>query len=191
MEGGLSGAQKRTILGELDNIRAQRLTLIPDLDQKPENGLPAFISYAREDEALRATLGKHLAALQRQGLISVWHDGMIKAGSEWKEQINSKLKTSKIILPLISVDFMDSEYCRDIEMKRALERHQQREALVVPIILRPVNLNGTPFAKLQALPRDARPVTSWPDLDSALLDITEGVNDALRDFMAACAYPAP
>jgi hypothetical protein len=70
-------------------------------------------------------------------------------------------------------------------MKRALERHNKRQALVVPIMLRAVSLKGTPFAKLQALPRDAKPVATWPDRDSAFVDVTDGLRNAIQDLAGA------
>lgn len=141
--------------------------------------LSVFVSYAHADEKLRVELGKHLAALERQGLISTWHDRMLTAGDEWAGTIDRRLEEAQVILLLVSADFVQSRYCYDVEMKRALERHQRKEALVLPVILRPVALGGLPFAALQALPRDARPVTDWPSLDAALLDVTEGVRAAI------------
>ena len=62
--------------------------------------------------------------------------------------------TSEIILLLISPNFMHSDYCYSIEMRRALERHERGEARVIPVILRPVDWKGTPIGELQALPTD-------------------------------------
>jgi TIR domain len=81
-----------------------------------------FISYAHEDEALRERLDKHLSHLKKQNLISVWHDRDIKAGTEWKHKIDTYLEQAHLILLLISPDFMASEYCYSIEMRRAMER---------------------------------------------------------------------
>jgi len=69
-------------------------------------------------------------------------------------------------------------------MQRALERHNRREGLVVPIILRPVVWDNAPFAKLQALPKDGRPVTDWPNRDAAFVNITEGIRIAVEDLLA-------
>src|SRR5216684_9393103 len=106
--------------------------------------------YAREDELLLNKLKTQLRPLQRQGLIDVWHDRDISAGTEWEREINQRLNEAEIILLLVSPDFMDSDYCYGIEMKRAIERHQRGEALVIPVILRPVYWQGAPFGKLQA-----------------------------------------
>ncbi len=58
---------------------------------------------------------------------------------------------------------MKSDYCYGVEMKRAMERIERGEARVVPVILRPVDWQDSPFSKLQVLPKDARPVTTWRD----------------------------
>ncbi|HYQ04078.1 MAG TPA: toll/interleukin-1 receptor domain-containing protein [Polyangiaceae bacterium] len=143
-----------------------------------------FVSYAHEDEGLRRQLGKHLSSLERQGLIATWHDRMISAGTEWQGTIDDRLEEAGVVLLLVSSDFVNSSYCYDVEMRRALERHEARDALVIPIVLRPVLLRGLPFARLQALPRDAKPVTDWPTLDSAFVNITEGLRDSIATFKA-------
>src|SRR5947208_10061471 len=97
-----------------------------------------FFCYAHEDETLLNKLKAHLRPLQRQGLIDVWHDRDINAGQEWEQEISKHLNEAQIILLLISPDFMDSDYCYSKEMQRALERHEHREARVIPIILRHV-----------------------------------------------------
>ena len=137
-----------------------------------------FFCYAHEDEALLNKLKSHLRPLQRQGLIDVWHDRNISAGTEWEQEITKHLNEAKIILLLVSSDFMDSDYCYSIEMKRALERHQRGEARVIPIIVRPVYWQGI-LGKLQALPTDAKPVRSWSDVDEAFFDVTEGIRQVV------------
>lgn len=97
-----------------------------------------FFCYAHEDEPLLNKLKTHLMPLQRKGLIDVWYDRDISAGTEWEHQIKEQLNTAQIILLLVSPDFMNSDYCYGVEMQRALERHERGEARVIPIILRPV-----------------------------------------------------
>ncbi len=133
-----------------------------------------FFCYAHEDEALLNKLKTHLRPLQRQGLIDVWHDRDISSGSEWEQEIKKHLNEAKIILLLVSPDFIDSEYCYSIEMKQALERHQRGEARVIPVILRYVYWQGI-LGTLQALPTDAKPVRSWSDVDKAFLDVIQGI----------------
>src|SRR5690242_9935490 len=101
-----------------------------------------FYSYAHKDEALREELETHLSMLRRQGHISGWYDRNIDAGIEWAQEIDEHLNTAQIILLLISADFLASDYCYSVEMQCALQRHEAREARVIPIILRPVSWEG-------------------------------------------------
>lgn len=138
-----------------------------------------FFSYSHKDENLRDELETHLKLLQRQGIISTWHDRKIGAGNEWKQEIDNNIESANIILILISSDFIASDYCYDNEMKRALERHEKGEATVIPIIVRDVSWSIAPFAKLQVLPRDGLAVTKWIDRDSAWRDVSEGIIKAV------------
>ena len=90
-----------------------------------------FFCYAREDEALRLGLEKQLRSLRRQGIINIWRDRDISAGTDWAQQIDKHLNTADIILLLVSPDFMDSDYCYGIEMQRAMHRHNRGEARVI------------------------------------------------------------
>jgi hypothetical protein len=67
-----------------------------------------------------------------------------------------------------------------MEMQRALERHDTGEAWVLPIHLRPVDWQEAPFARLQALPSDARPVTEWADSDQAFRNIAQGIRQVAQ-----------
>ncbi|MEM9482295.1 MAG: TIR domain-containing protein [Cyanobacteria bacterium P01_F01_bin.116] len=134
-----------------------------------------FFSYSHRDEVLRDEMAKHLSILKRQGVIAAWYDRDIEVGSEWAADIDTHLNSAQVILLLISPDFLASDYCFDLEMKRAMERHEAREAYVVPIILRPVDWSGAPFGKLQALPKNAKPVTSWANLDEAFENVAKGI----------------
>lgn len=75
-------------------------------------------------------------------------------------------------------------------MKRALELHEREEARVIPIILRYVYWQGI-LGKLQALPTDARPVKSWPDLDEALYNVTEGIRKVIAEITPKSSPPPP
>jgi hypothetical protein len=141
-----------------------------------------FFSYSHQDEKLRDQLEVHLAGLKRQGVISTWHDRRISAGTELGNAIDQNLNEADVILLLISPDFINSDYCYEREMLRAMERHDRLEARVIPIILRPCDWHGLSFGKLLAAPKDGKPVTKWADQDDAFLDIATAIKDALKEF---------
>jgi hypothetical protein len=144
-----------------------------------------FFSYSHNDEGLRNKLEKHLAVLKRQGFIETWHDRRIMAGSPLDPAIDAALERADVVLLLVSSDFLDSDYCYEREMGRALERHEAGSCVVVPVVLRPCDWHDAPFGKLLATPTDGRPVTQWPDLDAAFLDVVKAVKGALRARGAA------
>lgn len=137
-----------------------------------------FFSYSHADEALRDQLEKQLAMLKRQGVIETWHDRRIGAGENIHTSIDDHINTDDIILLLVSSDFLASDYCYDIEMQRAMERHERNEAIVIPVILRACDWHSAPFGKLNAVPRDGKPITQWTDIDDAMLQVAKAVREA-------------
>jgi hypothetical protein len=83
-------------------------------------------------------------------------------------------------------NFFASDYCYDIEMKRAIERHELGEAIVLPIILTPVEgWKHSPFAKLQVLPKDGNPVAKWDNRDDAFVNVVQGIRIAIESLSQA------
>jgi hypothetical protein len=154
-------------------------------------GIKVFISYSHKDEDLRDELDAHLKSLQRQKLIETWHDRAISPGEEWRVKIDEELELADIILLLVSADFMASDYCYEKELERALERHKKKEARLIPIIVRAVNWEGSPFAELQALPKDGLAVTLWPDRDAAWRSVVEGIKKAANELSAKQSSQLP
>jgi internalin A len=141
-----------------------------------------FYSYSHKDENLRNELKTHLKLLQRQGMIEPWHDRDIDAGDEWKRKIDENLERADIILLLVSADFIASDYCYEIEMRRALQRSERNQARVIPVIVRDVNWRNAPFAELQVLPKDGLAVSKWRDRDSAWRNVTEEIEKIVKEM---------
>lgn len=150
----------------------------------PTRGEPikVFYSYAHRDEELRRELSAALAVPRRNGVIQDWSDRNIVPGTEWKDEIDDRLRSAELILLLISSDFIQSEYCWGIELQVAMARHQSGKARVVPILLRPVHWRGAPFARLQALPPDGKPVTEWEPRDRGWATVAEAIDDLAAEL---------
>src|SRR5512144_466570 len=152
-----------------------------------------FYSYSHRHEELRNELAEHLFPLQRAGLIEVWHDREMLPGDTVDEEIARKLRTADLVLVLVSPSFIKSEYCWDIELKNAIERHERGEARVVPVVLRPCQWQLTPLKHLLAIPTDGRAVINWPNRDTAFDDVARGVAKlatAMRQKGSKAADPA-
>lgn len=142
-------------------------------------GVRLFYSYASADEQLRGELETHLALMRRESLVETWSFRNIDAGEDWKKTIDANLNAANLILLLISANFIASNYCWDTEMKRAIERHENGEAMVIPVILKACDWHTAPFAKLQALPDSAKPVSSWRPRDRAWENVVAGLRRAI------------
>ena len=141
-----------------------------------------FFSYAHEDVQLMHEVRRQFVPFERQGLIRKWYDRMIRSGTQWKEEIDTRLVRAQIVLLFVSPHFFESDYCYEAEMREALKRHKAGLATVVPIILSPCAWHGTPLGTIQALPTGGKPITTWPDRDQACLNVAEGVMEIVRQI---------
>jgi DNA-binding response OmpR family regulator len=146
--------------------------------------LKVLFSYSHKDEKMRDSLDAHLAGLRNMGIIHSWHDRKITAGSPFEESIDAQLEKADLILLLISADFLNSEYCYRKEMKHALERHKAGKARVVPVILRPVDWEKSPFAHLMAVPLDGKPITRWTNRDAGYLNAAREIGRVAEELSA-------
>lgn len=143
-----------------------------------------FFSYSHKDEVLRDELEIHLSSLKRQGILSSWHDRRIGVGDHFGNEISEHLEDANIILLIVSPYFIDSDYCYEIEMKRAMERHEMGKVIVIPIILHPCDWHDMPFGKLMACPKDGKPISKFPNMHDAFLDVTTSVKKAVAKLIS-------
>ena len=137
--------------------------------------MKAFISYSHKDSDALERLHVHLASLRREEKVEAWFDREILAGGELNDEIAAQLETCELFLLLVSPDFLASDYCVEREMKRALERHEAREARVIPIILEPCDWTSSPLRRLKAVPRDGKPVSDWTNGNTAFLNVIQEI----------------
>lgn len=145
------------------------------METKITSALKVFYCYAHEDESFRDELDKHLEALKREDQIITWHDREIQPGIKYADEIDRHLRTSDILLLLVSPDFMHSDYCYGIEMRQAMQMHRDGVARIIPIILRPADWGTTDIILFQSLPKDGKAITKWRNRDDAYLDIVNGI----------------
>ena len=155
-----------------------------------------FYSYAHEDETLRDELQGHLKLLERRGLLAPWHDRRIVPGADWSGAIDSYLRSAELVLLLISKDFIESDYIMGTELAVAMQRHAAQAAVVVPIVVRAVDFDPQddqelPFLRLQGLPTDLRPVTSWPNRDEAWTNVAKGLRATVKQIRESRPEASP
>ena len=139
-----------------------------------------FFSYSHRDEGLRNELEVHLSSLKRQGIIETWYDRRIDAGDDVHGEISENLENADIILLLVSPYFIASDYCYDVEMTRAIERHRNKDAIVIPIILHPCDWQDLPFGCFRASPKDGLPISKHPNIYDAFLEIVKDIKNVVK-----------
>lgn len=139
-----------------------------------------FFSYSHRDENMRDELEIHLSMLKRQGIIETWHDRRIDAGSVINCDIARNMEESDVILLLVSPYFLASKYCYEIEMETALNRHRDKSATVIPIILEPCDWMDAPFGKLMATPTDGKPISKFSNIHEAFLDVVTSIKRIVK-----------
>jgi TIR domain len=138
-----------------------------------------FISYSYKDEELFKQFEKYLSVLARKGKIKTWHGRQIPPGDKWQEVIDEHIKSANLVLLLVSVDFLVSEYCISVEFAGALKRYAIEATHIIPIILKPCPWPGTPIGEFQVLPRDGD-LASSKDTAKAFLDVSDEIEKLIE-----------
>lgn len=140
-----------------------------------DNKLKIFCSYAPEDENLMDSFRAHLRVLEL-GRVEIFYARDVLPGKEWREERDKLLQAAKLILLLVSADFINSSENYMHEVRSAMACHRARQARVIPIILRPVHWQDTLFGDLAPLPSNGKAVTDgWPSQDHAFINIISGL----------------
>lgn len=148
-----------------------------------------FFSYAHEDEPFKEAVRKQLVGFDHRGIIRKWHDRMIPPGTAWRGQIDYQLQNSDIVLLFISPHFLDSDFCYEHEMPQAMAQHEGGRTRVIPIIVTSCLWEQEPFAALQVLPTDARPMDTWSNRNKGALNVARGVMQAVTELSTAHSEP--
>jgi hypothetical protein len=144
-----------------------------------DNKLKIFCSYAPADKSLMENFRAHLRILEL-GSVEICYTHDILPGKEWREERDRLLQAARLILLLISADFVNSPENYKQEAQLAMTRHNAGQAHVIPIILRPVHWQETVFGKLPPLPGNGKAVTDgWPSQDHAFFSIISGLKQAI------------
>jgi hypothetical protein len=147
--------------------------------RKPDAPVRIFYSYARSDEGLLVELDGHLSGLESEGPVEIFWDRDREPGVERHPEIKDELKDADLVLFLASPQFLASRYCRHVELPAVLELHDCGLTTAVPVILRPCAWQETPLGRLQAMPRDGRPVIEYAERGEAWAEVTRAISSVV------------
>lgn len=139
--------------------------------------IKVFISYSREDIESKNELLGHLSSLRRLNKITIWEDGQILAGQNWEPEIYERLHNANLVLCLISKNFINSDFCYSQELKKAIEAHNERSKVVIPIIIKPCYWEKLYFAKIQSIPK--KPVSVYDNKDAGWTEVVKKIDESV------------
>src|SRR6266567_208752 len=119
-----------------------------------------LLCFSDKDRDMVDDLKAHLRPLEYNKRITLWDHSNITPGTDRKQEMDKHLDEAQIILLLISASFLAPEYWYSV-VERAIERHERKEARVIPVILRDVMWEITLLNKLQPLPDDGESIVDW------------------------------
>ena len=135
--------------GRIDITKRKEIAAAP-FSAFTHNKIPVmkklFISYSKHDEEYKEEFRKHLITLKEQKLISSFNCKEIDLGADWDETIQRELDECNIVICLVSVDFLNTDYIRKYEVEKAIEKGKQ----VIPIIIKPCDWEPSNIGKLFA-----------------------------------------
>lgn len=147
---------------------------------RPKN---IFVSYSSKDEIYLKELRQHFKTMRDNNEINYFDGGMIAPGDLWDEKIKQHLQQADIIILLISVDFINSGYINDIELKQAIEKHSRNECKIIPIVARECDFENAGIGKFQAIRYNNKSLQNCgEDRDNAYKYIIAKIREGIKNL---------
>jgi len=155
----------------------------PSLNLSGNSKVKIFISYSGRNTELKDELLTQLKVLTiADKQLEIWEDGLLEPGIQWDDEIKKKLHEAHIVIMLVSAQFLTTDYIWNIEVEQTMHRQKQGEVTAIPVILSPCAWMQTPLSQFTALPRKARPITGFPDRDSAMMEVVTGLQAVVKSW---------
>lgn len=150
----------------------------------PQMQLPRllFISYSHQDREWKDKLLKFLSPLEQAGIVNLWEDSKIKAGTRWREEIEKSLADAKVALLLVSQNFLTSEFIIKNELPPLLAAAREKGIPVLWLALSSCTVSATEIEKYQGLndPKQPLDLLSQGEQNKILLSAYEEIKKSLE-----------
>jgi tetratricopeptide (TPR) repeat protein len=141
-----------------------------------------FISYSHQDARWKDRLVEQLGPIEQEDLLQVWHDGLIRPGTDWLPEIEAAMAEARVAVLLVTASFLKSEFIRKREFAELLRRRQADGLWVIPVFVRPCNWQVSPLGSIQGRPAGGKALSrlSRAIADEELARIAAEILDLVR-----------
>ena len=144
--------------------------------------LKLFTSYSHQDERHFKNFKKHLITLKRNKIIDDFDDYKLTAGDLVDNELYDMIEKSDLIVFLISIDFINSEYCFNQELKQALDRLDNDEIRIIPIVVEKCKWQNTILGKYLSATKNGEPVSKYDDENDAWCEVIESIEKSFQKY---------
>lgn len=145
-----------------------------------------FISYSHHDLSWLERLRVHLKPLERDYALDIWDDRNIRAGSKWLEEIERAIQSAKVVLAIITADFLASDFITNNELPPLLDAAKKDGAVIMPLIVSPSRFMSTKtLSQFQAVNDPALPLINLTrgEQEAVLVKVTENIESIIKPLL--------
>lgn len=128
-----------------------------------------YVIYASDDTEILQGILEPMRSLEDDQKVKITLGEPIHSGKPWKPAQTAPFNDANIYVLLLSNAFMYSEFVKQLEFKKVIDRYKAEEAQVIPILLNqcPWDTNFEAdeytfsFSELTVLPENKNPISNW------------------------------
>jgi hypothetical protein len=125
----------------------------------------------------------HLGSLYKDNLVDVWSDERIRPVGHWRADINIALDSARFAVLLVSADFYNSAFIRDLELPNLLAVADRAGCKVIPLLVSASRFISDPsLSRFRAANRDGQTLAAMTaeNAEQLLADLASTIEDEVR-----------
>lgn len=141
-----------------------------------------FIGYSQSDFRWLDKLRLHLKPIEQEGVLDLWDDTRIAAGQHWEETLRDALETARVVVLLVSANFLASDFVTDGSLSALLNRTYVGGTTIIPVILSPSLFYHTNLSTFQPINSPDHPIASMKptEQENVFAKVSQTIIECLR-----------